>query len=207
MFVLIDQYIDLCCKWCCYFHNIVTSYFRTFYVEEVFEGPTSSFLTVRCLLLQSERQYIHHRLSWRSTVENLEWISFRTFSGRTIQCPLSLGWITFRLPLQPKLEKLQRWTFFLFSHLFQYLWYFPCLFAVVRPPLLRFYSYIMNYMIWAMGFLLRLIWSVQVNLQKWCIHLTAAGDVVASGFIGGAATGAVPGLILFPEGFFHAHIR
>ena len=152
MFVLIDQYIDLCCKWCCYFHNIVTSYFRTFYVEEVFEVPTSSFLTVRCLLLQSEQQYIHHRLFWRSTVEILEWISFRKFSGRT--SPLSLRWITSRLPLQPKLEKLQRWIFFLFSHLFQYLWYFPCLFAVARPPLLGFYSYIMNDKIWIMGVLI-----------------------------------------------------
>ena len=48
---------------------------------------------------------------------------------------------------------------------------------------------------------------MQVNVHESFIYLTAAGDVVASGFIGGAATGAVPGLILFPEGFFHAHIR
>ena len=38
-------------------------------------------------------------------------------------------------------------------------------------------------------------------------YLTGAGDVVASGTVGGAATGALPGLILFPDGFFQAHIR
>ena len=48
---------------------------------------------------------------------------------------------------------------------------------------------------------------MQMNVHRKLTRLTAAGDVVASGFIGGAATGAVPGLILFPEGFFHAHIR
>ena len=65
--------------------------------------------------------------------------------------PISTKMKIFRLPLQPTLEKLQRWTFFLFSHPFQYLWYSPCLFAVLRPPLLRFYSYIMHYKIWIMG--------------------------------------------------------
>ena len=52
-----------------FYHNIVTSYFRTFFVEEVFEGPTSMFLKVQCLLLQSGQQCIHRRLSWRSTNE------------------------------------------------------------------------------------------------------------------------------------------
>ena len=56
--------------------------------------------------------------------------------------PISTKMNNFRLPLQPKLEKLQIWTFFLVYHPFQHLWYFPCLFAVVRPPLLRFYIYI-----------------------------------------------------------------
>ena len=38
-------------------------------------------------------------------------------------------------------------------------------------------------------------------------YLTGAGEVVASGAIGGAATGAVPGFIRFPDGFFQAHMR
>ena len=38
-------------------------------------------------------------------------------------------------------------------------------------------------------------------------YLTGAGEVVASGTVGGAATGALPGLIRFPDGFFQAHIR
>merc|ERR1712110_759281 len=45
-----------------------------FFAEEEFEGPTSMFLKVQCLLLQSGLQYIHHRLSWRSTVENSKYI-------------------------------------------------------------------------------------------------------------------------------------
>ena len=39
------------------------------------------------------------------------------------------------------------------------------------------------------------------------MYLTGAGEVVASGAMGGAATGAVPGLIRLPAGFFHAHMR
>ena len=132
----------------------VTSYFRTFFAEEEFEGPTSMFLKVQCLLLQSGLQYIHHRLSWRSTVENSKYIILVANSESFHTVSISTKMNNFKLPLQPTLEKLQRWTFFLFSHPFQYLWYFPCLFAVARPPLLGFYSYIMNDKIWIMGFLI-----------------------------------------------------
>ena len=47
-----------------------------------------------------------------------------------------------------------------------------------------------------------------INLPRYHItYLTGAGDVVASGTEGGAATGADPGFIRFPDGFFQAHIR